>query len=440
LTVHQPSRRLVVLLWLSFAFFVVYVTTLPFDFDPFVEHARQRLAGVSRNPLLSSDGSRASRSDMLQNVVLFVPFGGLTALVLLARPRRLLIRESSGRQAGAPGRALTVLLLSVLGGSALSAAVETLQLFTVDRVSSLNDVLTNTVGALLGGIIVLLISRVAERTRAAPHATDILHRCYPLLLWTGVASIAAWHPFDTTIDVSSAAGKVRALLSNPWQASALGDEGVDAVRYALFAISWAVVWKRWHLPQPVVAAAFAATLLGAVLETSQFFVLSRMPGLKDVAVAMAGGSAGAVLSQLARRWAMSTAAAVTIAATWLAAGMMLINPGIGSVGPQPIQYTPFLGYLQPAPEFVVSHAVELTLAFFPIGFALGMVVRGRRVWLLTTVVALLLGASLEYGQSWIIGRYADVTDVGVLILGALAGAWAALPARSESRAAGEIVS
>src|SRR6187549_1476718 len=67
----QPSRRLFLLLWLSYAFFVVYVTTLPFDFDPSIEHARGRIAGVSRDPFVSADGSRASLSDMLQNVVLF---------------------------------------------------------------------------------------------------------------------------------------------------------------------------------------------------------------------------------------------------------------------------------------------------------------------------------------------------------------------------------
>ena len=431
---YSPSRRQFVLLWLSYAFFVVYVTTLPFDFDPSVEHARERLAAVSHNPFTSSDGSRASRSDMLQNVVLFVPFGALTALIWrLRRPVRNSRSEQEffgSRIPNPEARTAPILLLSALAGFGLSAGVETLQLFTLDRVSSLNDVFSNTVGALSGGILVLLGSRIAERTRAAPHAADVLHRWYPVLLWGGVAAIAAWHPFDTTIDVSSVAGKVRALFSDPLQVGAIGDEGVDAVRYALFAVAWTLVWRRLQLRRSVLAGAVAATLLALVLETSQFFVFSRTPGVKDFLVGAASGCVGAIVCLVP--WSRSGAATVTIVVAWLAAALVVLSPlQIGS-GQQQIQYTPFLGYLRPAPELMVSHAVELTLAFFPIGFALGMVGRGRRVWWLTTVVALLLGTSLEYGQSWIIGRYADVTDAGVLILGALAGAWAALPARQGS--------
>ena len=421
MTPHPPSRRLFLLLWLSYALFVVYVTTLPFDFDPSVEHAISRWAAMSRNPLLSQDGARASFSDMLQNVVLFAPFGALTALVL----RR--------------GRRAIVPLLSAAAGFCLSAGVETLQLFTIDRTPSLNDVLTNTVGTLGGGIVVILASWATARTRAIPHAADVLHRCYPLLLWGGVAAVAAWHPFDTTVDVSSVAGKVRSLLSDPWQIGSIGDEGVDAVRYALVAASAAVVWQRWRLPHATAVAILAASLLGAALEMSQFFVWSRMPGVKDVGVAVVGGFVGAVSWRLLLRRSLSAPAVlrhavlrpalVMILAAWLAAGLMLLKPLTFSATQQPIQLTPFLDYVRPSPESMVSHIVELTLAFLPIGFALGMVIRKPRLWVATAVVGGVLAVVLEYGQSWVIGRYSDVTDAGVLVLGALAGAWASLPAR-----------
>ena len=427
---HSSSRRLLPLLWLSYALFVVYVTTLPFDFDPSLEHARERLAGVSHNPFLSSDGSRASRSDMLQNVVLFVPFGALTVLSMLRRSAPRASDRAPSPQPRAP-RA-TAFLWGGLAGFVLSAGVETLQLFTINRVPSLNDVLSNTVGALSGGIVALVASWAVDRTRGMPRTVDILHRIYPVLLWGGVAALAAWHPFDTTIDVSSVGRKVRALLNDPWQVGALGDEGVDAVRYALFAVSWAVVWKRSNWPRPIVSAALASTVLGLVLETSQFFVSSRSPGLKDIFVATTGGCLGAMCCVV--HWPRRRAVIATVLASWLATALMVLSPLLISPEQQPIQYTPFLGYVRPSPERMVSHAVELSMAFFPIGFAIGMVARGRRAWLLTTVVALLLGPTLEYGQSWIVGRYADVTDAGMLILGALAGAWAAFPARSTPEA------
>jgi glycopeptide antibiotics resistance protein len=157
-----------------------------------------------------------------------------------------------------------------------------------------------------------------------------------------------------------------------------------------------------------------------------------MPSGKDVAVAAVGGVLGAVSHHLWQRRSRPAIAVATIAATWLAAGLMLLKPLTFSATQQPIQYTPFLDYVRPSPESMVSHVVELTLAFFPIGFALGMAVRPPRLWAVTIVTAGLLAAGLEYGQSWVIGRYADITDAGVMVIGALAGAWAALPAREAS--------
>ena len=125
-------------------------------------------------------------------------------------------------------------------------------------------------------------------------------------------------------------------------------------------------------------------------------------------------------------------ALLTIVATWLAAGLMLLKPLTFSSTQQAIQYTPFLDYLRPSPESMVSHVVELTLAFFPIGFALGIVVRRPRLWVVTVAIAGVLAVVLEYSQSWVVGRYSDITDAGVLVLGALAGAWASLPARDSS--------
>jgi glycopeptide antibiotics resistance protein len=136
----------------------------------------------------------------------------------------------------------------------------------------------------------------------------------------------------------------------------------------------------------------------------------------------------------ARRGDVAAYALLTIVATWLAAGLMLLKPLTFSSTQQAIQYTPFLDYVRPSPESMVSHVVELTLAFLPIGFSLGMVVRRSRIWVATAVISSVLAVVLEYTQSWVIGRYSDITDAGVLVLGALAGAWASLPARDPSPA------
>ncbi|MBY0491636.1 MAG: VanZ family protein [Gemmatimonadaceae bacterium] len=82
-------------------------------------------------------------SDLVMNVLMFVPFGFVHQLT---RPR------------GAPADWRRVLLL----GAGLSAAIETAQLFAPDRFSSLLDVATNTAGALLGALLFARVSRYVE--------------------------------------------------------------------------------------------------------------------------------------------------------------------------------------------------------------------------------------------------------------------------------------
>jgi glycopeptide antibiotics resistance protein len=111
---------------------------------------------------------------------------------------------------------------------------------------------------------------------------------------------------------------------------------------------------------------------------------------------------------------------------------MLLSPYVVSSEPRQMESVPFAAYL-PRPDRMVSHAVELTLTFFPVGFALALLMRGRWRWLQIVAIAIVSGGTLEYLQGWIVDRYPDVTDVGMLTLGALAGAWAAAPLLADSR-------
>ena len=144
-------------------------------------------------------------------------------------------------------------------------------------------------------------------------------------------------------------------------------------------------------------------------------------------MAAAGAFAGALLMGRRGAWSVRPAAAVVLVSGWLATSLILLSPYVFSPERRQMESVPFAGYIGPQPERTVSHAVELTLAFFPVGFALAFLARGGRRWMMIGAVALVSGGTLEYLQGWIVGRYPDVTDVGMLLMGALAGAWAASP-------------
>jgi len=107
------------------ALMVGIITLAPFDFQVTPAHGWTTIW---------------NRSDVVMNVLMFVPFG---FVYQLTRPR------------SAPVDWPRVLLL----GAALSACIELTQLFAPQRYSSAFDLLTNSLGAVLGAILFRLVAR-----------------------------------------------------------------------------------------------------------------------------------------------------------------------------------------------------------------------------------------------------------------------------------------
>src|SRR5260221_8785068 len=117
-TVVRRSR-LPFVLFVASAVFILYGTTIPFNFMLDRQQVLAHLSRITLNPLISPDsGSRVSIPDFVGNILLFVPLGFFGIWSLAGR------RSSVSRFVG-----LTLV------GCALSVAVETLQLFTYDRTS-----------------------------------------------------------------------------------------------------------------------------------------------------------------------------------------------------------------------------------------------------------------------------------------------------------------
>ena len=137
-------------LWAIFCLFIVYGATIPFHFTSDLAAVREHLQRVSLNPFMSpATGRRVSIPDVVQNVLLFVPFGVLGMLGSRVQPAML--------------RVAWVTLL----GAALSTFVEAVQLFTTDRVSAVSDVLTNTTGTFLAALAANTVDRAARRLAQA---------------------------------------------------------------------------------------------------------------------------------------------------------------------------------------------------------------------------------------------------------------------------------
>jgi VanZ family protein len=358
-------------------------------------------------------GGRISIPDAVQNVLLFVPFGVLGVLSA-ARTKRLDLWR--------------ILIVTALG-AALSSLVETLQLFMADRVTSVSDVAMNTAGAFLGALGADRTIRASHIGLRRMHAAGLIDErtFYPMLVAFIVVCLFAWQPFDVALEVGTFVSKVRLLGSDLWQFTVLTDEGVGFVQYALLAAAIAAWLHALRRPQAMVRAAIAAVALAIALEVSQFFITSRMPGLEDALVHAAGVVAGAVLWRWdgAGRWRRVWPVVVSIG-IGIGAAILMLTPFTVAPEYRGFRWLPFLGYYENTTFGTLSHAVELLLVYFPIGFCFARISPRPRVFITSVAVAAAIAIPVEYLQGWIVGRYPDVTDVLFSGAGAWLGAWAAI--------------
>jgi len=84
-------------------------------------------------------------------------------------------------------------------------------------------------------------SGVATRTirRLSAFGVVDVPAFYPFMVAAIVLVVAAWEPFDFTLDVGTLLGRLRAIRADPWQFVVVSDEGVEFVRYALFGLAGA---------------------------------------------------------------------------------------------------------------------------------------------------------------------------------------------------------
>lgn len=397
-----------------FALFIVYGTTIPFHFSDDIESIRAKAAAIPWNPLTRQGGTRLSIPDAVQNVMLFVPFGVLGGL---ACRRRL---------ASQPLRVAVV----TVAGSALSILVESLQLLTTDRSTAASDVAANTLGAFAGVLAAGQAHDLALSVLRAHGASRWLSSrwAYPALTAVAVLLVAAWQPFDLTLDVSTVGSKVRALVRDPWQAGPWTDEGNGIVLYALTTI----VLSNWLAACGVAGARAKAIMAGAVLtvglELSQMFVGSRTPAGSDAAVRLLGVGVGAALMPAMRQprrplvWV-----AVLLMACFASAAISNWSPFQLTRQGASFSWFPFLGYYDNNWFPAVSHVIELMLIYFPFGFVLAWLRRPRDATARAAAIVATAAIVVEYGQTWFAGRHPDVTDAAFSIVGAVLGTWCGGP-------------
>ncbi len=163
-------------------------------------------------------------SDLIMNVLMFVPFG---FVYQLTRPR------------GAPPDWPRVVVL----GAAVSGTIETLQLFSPTRFSSLLDLATNTAGAALGAwAFVRLARRLEDDTAVQSLALELplmglVYQLIPLCWLIGLGSDGG----ARRIFVLPVAAFAGAILGTVHAAYLAPDRHLDRRWLVAMALGWVIV-------------------------------------------------------------------------------------------------------------------------------------------------------------------------------------------------------
>jgi VanZ family protein len=340
--------------------------------------------------------NRVSLSDLVQNVLLFLPLGWLLGSIANQR----------GRHAQ-PG----VALLHFCWGVGIAVGVQILQVYIPERVPAFSDAFFNMMGWLIGWCL----ARSAPFSALFPNVLKKrplqLHQ--PAIVWVLVCLWAASElfPFIPTIDVALLREKAKILLFGSWlDTKRLLMHGAQC--YAMLAVLRVTLMQTFAGARLwLSSAAVVLFLLGAKL-----LVIGQYP----TPAVVLGTVAGAVLCMMqpARMRALLTGGLCAALLAFMAYQWLPLQFDMN--GATHFAWLPFGSWLRGDAINAVQTAAFFVFCFVTFLWCARRL--GGQLFPLTFILFLLTLLS-EWVQLFLVGRTADTTPAGLVILAAIVAAF-----------------
>ena len=281
----SASRSMARWLWpalLGYFAFVVFGSLVPLDFRALpIDEAFSRFARI---PFLNL--GIGSRADWVANLLLFIPLAFLASAVI-----------ARGGRAG-----FGVIALVTVLGAGFSVGLEFTQLFFPPRTVSQNDILAETLGALVGALAYRLTGeRVLDWSRGFFEGESRVGRARRVLIgYLCVLLAFSVMPLDLSFDLG--------VLGEKWKRGAIvlipfSHGGGSPIEAAYELLTDIVIWMpvAWLLALEGLSrrrVVGLTVLAAALVEGAQLFVYTRTTDVTDVV--LAGVAALATLPLMAR--------------------------------------------------------------------------------------------------------------------------------------------
>ena len=344
---------------------ILYGTLYPFSLN-FGLHQENVL-----DLLKMSVGSHVSRGDVIANILLFLPFGFFAMQRVLPRVPRL-IR----------------LLIIVVAGAAFSLGIESIQSCLPGRVVSVYDILTNTIGTLLGAVFGWKNRRGKMSKILAGDNPSAIFPVLLLVAWIGCRLF----PFVPTLDVQNVKNALKPLFFG-------GFSPLDALKS--FIITMVVCCLVRNLTKPG-GIRTALTFLPLGVMAVKPFIIGGAISQAEIFGTIPGIAAWwYILSRIPRN--------TDILALLLMAQIIIygLSPFVFSSNPGHFSFIPFNGLMHGITTGNVLYLVEMIFIY---GALLWLPVKTGWSLSFSLILSVFLLTGIEVMQMFQPSRIPEITD------------------------------
>jgi VanZ family protein len=407
---------------LAFGYFIllVYASLMPYDFHTGIDfqwHINQALHAWPVNPY-----ARVSGSDILSNLILYIPLGALFATYFSAKKY-------------ARWKTFSASLLICI---ATSFSIETVQLFSTLRTASITDLMMNSISGTIGAAAGTLcgfplwqnISASLELRRQS-NPIDIL-----TLLFTGLLVADALSPYLPTLLLSEVWHSIKTSYFNPIAGFAQHPWHWWLVTHVMVYIIFTWMVSQWQMREDskagVLHAGLFCSLFTIIIECSKIFITSRVVNTANI-IANSGGILLAVIILHLWRHPASSKTRLVLGITALSIYILYIGwtpfnfaysaEAFAANLPHGVEFLPFYHYAMGASLnhvrlFIQTIIFSAALIYF-VRLLLKHTGYSRSHIVLAILISGGIGLLQEGGQLFLPSRTPSMTDIYCYMLGGL---------------------
>ncbi|MEW6607539.1 MAG: VanZ family protein [bacterium] len=276
------------ILFVIFVIYLFYATLYPFNFSFQEDNILYNLNRINIIPFSCWGGREISWSDVVSNLLLFIPYGFL------------LNWELQNRNIGK----LKSKLICIISAFLLSSTLEFLQLFSLRRRTGITDIVNNTIGSWIG--CVLSNDFLVSFKDKLFHQINLLRRENPLLVYLGLYSLLIMLVFIYPFDISIARENIYYAIKNfnltPFYYRghlniSFSENGINIILFIIFGFLVYVSLRKYYSKiLTLFITIFIGFCLATLIEFTQIIIPTRVPDITDIIFYVMGTLLGDLLA------------------------------------------------------------------------------------------------------------------------------------------------